>query len=109
MTKASGDGGIDIEAVLDKPFVGGKFLIQCKRFSPETVVGSPTVRQFQGAISVDRGAKGILVTTSRFSDEAMKFAQSVGIELIDMDRLRTLLIENGVEVAVPTKPKPNLF
>src|SRR6266481_5175297 len=33
MTKASGDGGVDIEATLDKPIIGGRYLFQCKRFA----------------------------------------------------------------------------
>jgi len=110
MTKASGDGGIDIVADLDKPFVGGKYLIQCKRFSADTIVGAPVVREFYGAVSADRGAvKGVLVTTSGFSDQAREFAQSVGIELIDMDRLRMLLAETGMGTTDPMPPKPNLF
>ena len=28
MTKASGDGGIDVVATLDRPLVGGRYLIQ---------------------------------------------------------------------------------
>ncbi len=32
-TRASGDGGIDIEAELDSPIVGGRYLFQCKRFA----------------------------------------------------------------------------
>jgi len=34
VTKASGDGGIDIMAVLDKPIIGGKYLFQCKMLAP---------------------------------------------------------------------------
>jgi Holliday junction resolvasome RuvABC ATP-dependent DNA helicase subunit len=110
MTKASGDGGIDIVAVSDRPFVGGKYLIQCKRFSEDTPVGSPTVREFYGAVSADRGAvKGILVTTSSFSANAKDFAQSVGIELIDMDQLRSLLAEAGMETLGLVPPKANLL
>ncbi len=61
MTKATGDGGVDIEAILDRPIVGGRYLFQCKRFAPNTLVGSPTVREFYGALVADRKAlKGIL-------------------------------------------------
>jgi hypothetical protein len=110
MTRASGDGGIDIVAVLDKPLVGGKYLIQCKRYSPGILVGSPIVREFYGAVSADPEAvKGILVTTSGYTEEARKFAQAVGIELIDITRLKALVTENGMWGATSPKPKPGLF
>ena len=92
MTKATGDGGIDIEAVLDKPIVGGRYLIQCKRFAPESLVGSPTVREFYGAITADRKAiKGILIRTSGYTSQALEFADGLPIELIDGVRLADLL------------------
>jgi Holliday junction resolvasome RuvABC ATP-dependent DNA helicase subunit len=55
-TKASGDGGIDVEAVLDRPIVGGRYLFQCKRFAPENLVGSAALREFYGALIADRKA-----------------------------------------------------
>jgi hypothetical protein len=54
MTRTTGDGGIDIIAMLDKPIVGGRYLFQCKRFAPENTVGAPTVRDFYGAVTADR-------------------------------------------------------
>jgi len=56
MTKASGDGGIDVVATLDQPLTGGRYLIQCKRYSPDSLVGSATVREFYGALTADRRA-----------------------------------------------------
>ena len=47
-TKASGDGGIDVEAVLRRPIVGGRYLFQCKRFAPDNPVGSAALREFMG-------------------------------------------------------------
>jgi restriction system protein len=92
MTRATGDGGIDIEASLDRPLVGGRYLIQCKRFSPEILVGSPAVREFYGALIADRrAAKGIFITTSGFSTQARDFAANLPIDLIDGDQLARLL------------------
>jgi HJR/Mrr/RecB family endonuclease len=96
MTKASGDGGIDVVAVLDKPVVGGRYLIQCKRYGRENLVGAPTVRDFFGAVNADRKAvKGILITTSGFTDQAKEFAEDVGLELIDGDALATLIADQN--------------
>lgn len=92
ITKATGDGGIDIVATLDQPIIGGRYLIQCKRFASDNPVGAATVREFYGALTADRKAvKGILITTSSFTQQAEDFAESLPLELIDGDKLRTLL------------------
>ncbi len=97
LTQATGDGGIDIVAFLDRPFAGGRFLIQCKRFAPETPVGAPVVREFYGAVAADRNAvKGILITTSTFTAQAQEFARGTRIDLIDGDQLNALLRENSL-------------
>jgi restriction endonuclease Mrr len=55
------------------------------------------VRKFSGAVSADAEAvKGILVTTSGLSEEARKFAQSVGVELTDKERPKAILAENEI-------------
>lgn len=97
MTKASGDGGIDIIATLDQPLTGGRYLIQCKRYAADSLVGSATVREFYGALTADRrAAKGILITTSGFTAQALEFAENLPIELIGRSRLEQLLKQNGL-------------
>jgi len=96
VTKASGDGGVDIEAMLDRPIIGGRYLFQCKRFAADNLIGSPTVREFYGALVADRKAvKGILITTSGFTPQAREFAANLHIELIDGIGLAQLLQEYG--------------
>lgn len=92
-TKASGDGGIDIEATLDKPIVGGRYLFQCKCYSPGNLVGAPTLRDFYGAVTAERAIKGIFITTSDFTAQARDFALKTGLELIDLPALQKLLSE----------------
>jgi Holliday junction resolvasome RuvABC ATP-dependent DNA helicase subunit len=96
MTKASGDGGIDIEATLDKPIVGGRYSFQCKRFAPDNLVGAPTLRDFFGAVTADRAVKGVFITTSDFTVQAREFGQKAGLELISLPQLRKLLNELGL-------------
>jgi tetratricopeptide (TPR) repeat protein len=97
MTKASGDGGVDVVANLDQPFTGGRYLIQCKRYAPDSTVGAATVREFYGALNADRRAiKGILITTSAFTAQATEFAQGLPIELIARDKLQELLGRHGL-------------
>jgi hypothetical protein len=93
-TKASGDGGIDVEAVLKRPILGGRYLFQCKRFAPDNPVGSAALREFYGAVIADRKAvKGVFITTSTFTPQAVQFAEGLAIELIDGEQLRALLAD----------------
>jgi len=96
MTKATGDGGIDIVAVLDKPILGGKYLFQCKRYAPDNLVGASTVRDFYGAVTADKAVKGILITTSDFTAQARESAERVGLELINLGRLQDLFAQYGM-------------
>ncbi|MGA2630980.1 MAG: restriction endonuclease [Terriglobia bacterium] len=98
MTKASGDGGVDVVATLDHPLTGGRYLIQCKRYAPDSPVGAATVREFYGALTADRRAvKGILITTSGFTVQAQEFVRGLPIELIGRDQLEPLLARYGLD------------
>lgn len=46
--------------------------------------------------------KGIIVTSGRFSSQAIKYAEEVGIELIDIEKLKEL--GRKVEMSIETKP-----
>ncbi len=98
-TGASRDGGVDI--VASGAFAGGgsqKLAIQCKRYDPERKVGSPEVRELLGVLARDRSfTKGVLVTTSDFSQDSRSFAFDQGnLELIDGVRLVQLVESRGL-------------
>jgi hypothetical protein len=96
LTQTTGDGGIDIVATSEHPISGGRYLIQCKRFAVDVLVGSPHVRDLFGALSADqKAAKAILITTSGFTPAARKFAEHLPVELIDGIGLVRLLAEFG--------------
>jgi len=97
LTEVTGDGGIDIIAKLDKPFVGGRYLFQCKRYSDGNMVGASEVRDFYGAVMADRALKGIFITTSDFTSQAREFAAQSGVELINLPRLMQLFEDNGLK------------
>jgi Holliday junction resolvasome RuvABC ATP-dependent DNA helicase subunit len=98
MTKASGDGGIDIVAELHKPITGGRYLIQCKNLAPDSLIGAPIVREFYGAMVADKKAiKGILITTSDFTRQAQEFAETLPLELINGERLKELLANRDLK------------
>src|SRR3989449_3380035 len=88
------DGGIDMVAVSDEPLTGGKYIIQCKRFS--NTVGVSVVRDLYGVVHAEHANKGILITTSTFSPSAMEFAAGKPLELLDGAKLQVLLHQHGI-------------
>lgn len=82
-TKASGDGGVDIVALNEQPIIGGKYVIQCKRYAIGNNIGEPTIRELYGVMHAENANKGILITTSDFSKQAVAFAKDKAVELIN--------------------------
>lgn len=77
----SNDGGIDGIISLDRLGLE-KVYIQAKRWQGN--VGRPEIQGFYGALAGQRSRKGVFITTSSFSPQAVGFARSVeGIILID--------------------------
>ena len=80
------------------------FAVQCKHH-PKGVVSRPVVQKLHSAIIVSPNVdKGIIVTSGHFSEAAVKYAEKVGIELIDGDKL----IELGKQVGIPLLYKKRL-
>src|SRR5687767_6896284 len=69
-----GDGGIDGAISLDRLGLE-KVYVQAKRWQGS--VGRPDVQRFYGALAGQRANKGVLITTSTFSPQALEFARSV--------------------------------
>ncbi len=104
VTKQSGDGGID--GVIREDKLGfDAIYIQAKRWQADTVVGRPEIQKFAGALLGQGAAKGLFITTARFSGEAKKYAEAVSgptskIVLIDGEQLAHLMITYNVGVSV---------
>ncbi|NHB56920.1 restriction endonuclease [Acinetobacter shaoyimingii] len=91
------DGGID--GVISEDRLGlDKIYIQAKRW--ENTVGRPEIQQFKGALADQVAKKGVFITTSGFSKEAIESAKKSGIVLIDGDKLTSLMIEFGLGVQI---------
>ena len=102
----SGDGGIDGIISLDKLGLE-KVYVQAKRW--QQTVGRPEVQAFYGALAGQRAAKGVFITTSAFTPQAMEFARSVEkIVLVDGRRLADLMIEYEVGVTARAVKIPKL-
>jgi len=92
-----GDGGID--GIINEDRLGLDVVyIQAKRW--EGTVGSSVVRDFTGSLEERRAQKGVLMTTSRYSQEASDHVDRIGkrVVLIDGERLAQLMIDHGVGV-----------
>lgn len=93
----SGDGGIDGVISLDRLGLE-KVYVQAKRW--QSSVGRPEVQGFYGALAGQRANRGVFITTSAFTQQAIEFAGSVErIVLVDGAKLADLMIEHEVGVA----------
>ncbi|MDL1902381.1 restriction endonuclease [Anaerolineae bacterium CFX9] len=103
LTRASRDGGVDCVAFDQRPILGGKVVIQAKRY--KNTVGVSAVRDLFGTLHNEGASKGILVTTSGFGQAAFEFANGKPLELIDGSRLLYLLKEHAgidAKIVIPT-------
>lgn len=102
VTGQSHDGGIDGYGTLElNPFVSFKVLFQCKRY--KGTVSRAHVGDFRNAM-IGRAEKGIIMTTGRFSNDAINEANREGapkIELVDGEKL----VEMFKRVELGVKPK----
>ena len=96
-----GDDGID--GIISQDRLGlENVYIQAKRFTSGSV-GSPDIRNFIGSLALQGVTKGVFLTTSRFSDSALRTAndsKQQKIVLIDGKELTELAIEFNLGVQV---------
>ena len=99
LTQASRDGGVDCVAYNMDPVVGGKVVIQAKRY--KHTVGVSAVRDLYGTVQNEGASKGILVTTSGYGKAAFDFAQNKPLTLLDGANLLYLLATHaGTEAKI---------
>lgn len=98
LTRSSRDGGVDCVAFDRRPVLGGKVVIQAKRY--RHTVGVSAVRDLYGTMMNEGANKGILVSTSGYGPDAFDFAKDKPIELIDGGNLLYLLQEIGFEARI---------
>jgi restriction system protein len=95
----SSDEGIDGIIKEDKLGLDTVY-IQAKRW--EGSVGRPEIQKFVGALHGQGAKKGIFITTSNFSKEAIGYASNMNdpkIVLIDGIQLANLMIDNDIGVS----------
>jgi restriction system protein len=98
----SGDEGID--GIIKEDRLGLDIIyVQAKRW--DNTVSRPEIQKFAGALQGQRAKKGIFITTSNFSKEAIDFTSKIEskIILIDGDQLADYMIDFNVGVTTTSK------
>lgn len=94
----SGDGGID--GIIKEDRLGLDVIyLQAKRW--DGTVGRPEVQKFAGALQGHRASKGVFLTTSSFTKEAVEYANMINtkIILVGGQELVSLMIDHNVGVS----------
>lgn len=95
----SGDGGID--GIIKEDRLGLDVIyVQAKRW--DGVVGSKEIRNFVGALVGQKAGKGVFITTSSFTKDALTYVQAVSTKviLIDGQQLAQYMIDFGIGVSL---------
>jgi restriction system protein len=101
VTGKSGDEGIDGTIKEDKLGLDVIY-IQAKRWAPGNVVGRPELHKFVGALAGQGAKKGVFITTSSFTREALDYVprNETKIALIDGNQLAQLMIDYNLGVTL---------
>jgi restriction system protein len=95
VTNAGADEGID--GIINEDQLGlDTIYLQAKRW--QGTVGRPEIHKFVGALHGRRARKGVFLTTSSFSRDAIEYADTIEtkVVLIDGRRLAELMIKHDV-------------
>jgi restriction system protein len=98
LRSGAGDSGVD--GVIKEDRLGlGQIYLQAKRWQHK--VGRPEIQAFVGAMH-GRAQKGVFITTSEYTREALEYAaslQGIRLRLVDGRELATLMLDTGLGVA----------
>lgn len=103
-TKRTNDEGIDGLVKEDKLGLDTIY-IQAKRWKIDNFVGRPDIQKFVGALAGQGARKGIFITTSSFTKDAIEYKprNETSIILIDGKKLVELMYEYNVGVTFEKK------
>ncbi len=71
LTPATRDGGYDIWASRSTKHGNDLYLVECKKNNKENPVGVQIIRSLYGLVERHKASKGLVVTTSRFTKDAI--------------------------------------
>lgn len=99
VTQRTGDEGID--GIINEDKLGLDIIhIQAKRYKPDNKVERPLMQAFVGALDGAGVNKGVFITTSSFTKEALDYKSSKKIAKIDGKQLTNLMIQYNVGVTI---------
>jgi hypothetical protein len=81
LTPPTRDGGVDIYAARRDDLGAFLYLIECKRYTPPRKVGIEKVQRLNGIVAAAQATKGIIATTSTFTEDAVAFAKPIEYRL----------------------------
>lgn len=97
VTQRTHDEGID--GVINEDKLGLDIIhFQAKRYKPDNKVTRPTMQSFVGALDGASVNKGVFITTSSFTKEALEYKSTKKIAKIDGRQLTKLMIQYNVGV-----------
>ena len=100
VTQGTTDKGIDVVATKRNPYEM-KQLIQAKRYSESSTVGSPDIQQYASLRHQETNVDAVVVvTTSTFSTQAEQIADDLNVKLIDGTELEKLVEKYNCEELV---------
>lgn len=103
-TKRTGDEGID--GIIKQDRLGlDNIYLQAKRWQRDNVVSRSEIQKFVGALAGQGTRKGIFITTSRFSKDALEYKprNDTSVILIDGQKLVELMYEYNIGVTTEMK------
>lgn len=103
---AGADGGIDIRLRKD----GQLHIVQCKNWK-SSKVGVQVVREMFGVMVSEHASKVSIIISGDFTKEARDFAKNKPVDLIDGDRLSSMIseVQTRTNFKVSDKAKPSLI
>lgn len=90
------DGGRDL--MIDGP--DGRTIVECKYYKNSSI-SRPVVQKLHSAVISNKGKKGIIISTGRYTKQAIEYAASlkdITMELYDMLQLRDLAERAGIKL-----------
>lgn len=93
LTKATRDGGKDIIATIKNTLTSMQIFVECKKYAPDFKVDVSIIREVAGVHTFRQPEKSIIVTTSTFTEDAVKEARLLNgkMELKDYENLKEWL------------------
>ena len=95
----SGDNGLD-GVIRQDPLGLDQIYVQAKRYAAGHTVGRPEIQGFVGALHGAQADRGVFITTSSFTNEAITYADRVAarVVLIDGITLAQLMVTHNIGV-----------